>query len=192
MKISNKLNAFVAVTLSCSMLLSGTVMAGESAVNTAAQGMDLALAEGGVLSGAVVTAEGQPIAGVPVRVYFDRQAIAQTVTDESGRYAITGLRGGVHQVAVAQQVSVVRLWNAKTAPQNARHGLVTLADETIVRGNYDPYCETCPPATSGFGLIDIVTLATVGTSTAALIVALDNNDKLDDLAAAAPPAPASP
>ncbi len=39
----------------------------------------------------------------------------------------------------------------------------------------------CPPASSGFGMLDIITLATVGTSAAALVYALDNNDKLDDL-----------
>ncbi len=36
-------------------------------------------------------------------------------------------------------------------------------------------------AAGGFGLLDVITLATVGTSAAALVYAIDNNDQLDDL-----------
>jgi hypothetical protein len=33
----------------------------------------------------------------------------------------------------------------------------------------------------GFGMLDIVTLATVGTSVAALVYVIDNNNRLEDL-----------
>jgi hypothetical protein len=44
----------------------------------------------------------------------------------------------------------------------------------------------CPPAAAaatggGFGMLDVITLATVGTSAAALAYAIDNNNELEDL-----------
>ena len=67
-------------------------------------------------------------------------------------------------------------------------GVVIAASESVVRGQEcEPY-NACPPASSGFGLIDVVTLAMLGTSTAALIIAIDTNNDVDDL----PAVPASP
>jgi hypothetical protein len=34
---------------------------------------------------------------------------------------------------------------------------------------------------SGFGLIDVVTVTMLGTSIAALVIAIDNNQKIDDI-----------
>ncbi|MCA9037638.1 MAG: hypothetical protein KDA91_21035, partial [Planctomycetaceae bacterium] len=98
----------------------------------------------------------------------------------NGHFAIEGVRGGVHQVNVGNLATPVRLWKDGTAPAGALTGLVVAGDENIVRGQqYDEYGNPIVGTTGGFGLIDVVTLAMVGTSVAGLVIAIDNNSKID-------------
>jgi hypothetical protein len=145
---------------------------------------DVELSADGTLYGQVVTTEGHSVDEAVVELRFDGQSVASTASATNGTFAITGVRGGVHQLAVGGTNATVRLWQNGTAPKGAVAGIVVAGSETVVRGqSYDPYtenCNTCPPG-SGFGLIDVVTLAMLGTSVAALVIAIDNNDKIDDL-----------
>lgn len=184
-----------------------------------AQMTDVKLANGGVLRGRVVNAQGKALANTTVLVSYNGQVIARTNSSASGTYAVKGLRGGLHQVTAGSQSNVVRLWTASAAPKSARTEVLSVAG-SVVRGQYGgEYCPpgdmggypmdggACPPgaamdgygggagfagaggagfagagaAGGGFGMLDVITLATVGTSAAALVYALDNNDKLDDL-----------
>lgn len=188
-----------------------TAFAGNQAAATRTQLADVSLAKGGVLSGQIVNRQGKAVAGANVVVTFAGAVVARTRADQNGKYAVKGLRGGVHRV----NGSVARFWAQGTAPKTARTNMLSVAG-TVVRGQnyipapgYDPnYIQQgqvvqqgpvvqgpvvdagpvvdggtfiTPGYGGGFGMLDAITLATVGTSTAALIYAIDTNNELDDL-----------
>ena len=100
-------------------------------------------------------------------------------------FAIAGVRGGAHDLSVGATTTSVRLWKNGTAPVGSVESLVFAGDENVVRGQacdeYGNPCNTCPPPSSGFGLIDVVTLAMVGTSVTALVFAIETQNDIDDL-----------
>lgn len=177
-----------------------TIAAERTAVKQA-QTNDVALAGSGLLKGQVVNSQGKPVAGAPVVISFAGTVVARTKADANGVYAIKGLRGGVHHV----NGTVARLWTNGTAPRTAKHSLLSVQGNVVrgqnycppmgggacppgavmggpvVDGGYCPPAAAAPAAGGGFGMLDLITLATVGTSTAALIYAIDTNNELDDL-----------
>jgi hypothetical protein len=150
---------------------------------------DIELTRDGSLYGEVCSSEGLAVANAAVTLRYQGSEIASATTDAEGHFLITGVRGGAHEMTVGSLAVPVRLWKNGTAPEAAAETLVVAADEHVVRGQQcDQYCAPGCPPTSGFGLIDVVTLAMLATSTAALIIAIDTNDKVDDL----PAQPVSP
>lgn len=165
------------------VLLSGPVMAGSNGIIK-----DVELSKDGVLYGKIYTPAGKAVSGAVVQLRYKGTAVAAARCDVNGQFAVSGVRGGAHEVVVGPLRSPVRLWSAGSAPKNATQGVIVALDETVVRAQ-DVYteCDPCPP-TTGFGMLDVITLATIGTSTAALVYSIDNNNKLDDIQAALPPA----
>ncbi|GIW93687.1 MAG: hypothetical protein KatS3mg110_1728 [Pirellulaceae bacterium] len=86
--------------------------------------VDVQLQDGGILTGYVVTADGQPVALVPVRISRHGKLVAAAQTDVHGKFAVRDIRGGVYQIETPQQTDVVRLWAARTAPPSASDRLV--------------------------------------------------------------------
>ncbi len=164
------------------VLLSGPVtMAGDSGIIK-----DVELSKDGVLYGQVYTPQGQAVPNAVVQLRYQGTAVAAARCNTEGQFAINGVRGGAHEVVVGPLRNPVRLWSAGAAPKVATKGIVVAVDETIVRGQ-DVYCEPgyeCGPPTSGFGMLDVITLATVGAAVGALVVGLDNQDRLKDNEAA--------
>lgn len=132
---------------------------------------DVALADGGVLSGVVRDAEGNPLGGAAVAVRQGNEVIASTISDENGEFAISDLNGGVYVVNAGNSQGVYRLWTEDTAPPSAQTmvDMVSL-DEDVVRGQYP-----------GFGGLDIFTLVTLGTAIAGVTIAAINLGKINDL-----------
>jgi len=95
--------------------------------------VDVALRDGGVLSGQVVNAQNVALANREVRVLQNAQEIAGAKTDAEGRFAIEGLRGGVYQVVTAQGSGVYRLWAPQTAPPSAEPAVLLVGGD-VVRG----------------------------------------------------------
>ena len=93
---------------------------------------------GGRLEGRVINASGKPITNTAVTVQYHGSEVAQTVTDEGGRYAVNGLQGGVHQVVAGGESAAYRLWTDKTAPPAAKQDAVLVSYGAA-------------PATSGWG-----------------------------------------
>ena len=185
MKLHTTLTKAASLAVCFGVLMSGPVMAGVDSVIR-----DVELSKDGTLYGQVYTPEGQPISSAAVQLKFNGKPVAATNSNSQGRFAITGVRGGAHEVTVGAVTSPVRLWKSGTAPQHATRGLTVAGNETIIRAqSYDPYCDTCPPPSSGFGMLDVITLATVGASAASLVIAIDNNNKLDDLQNNVPASP---
>ncbi len=180
------------IALCFGAVLSGPVMAGAKGIIK-----DIELSADGTLYGQIAAAQGRPVADAVVQLRYQGVAVAATKSNAEGRFAISGVRGGAHEVAVGALRSPVRLWAKGTAPKGAKTGLVITSKQTVVRGqHYDQngnqiYCEggnvDCGP--TGFGLLDVITLGTLGLGGGALAVALDNQNEIDKLKAAAPASP---
>jgi hypothetical protein len=106
-------------------------------VAPAAAVSDVALAPGGVFSGQVVDAQGQPQAGSSVKVCQQQQVVATATTDPQGEFSIRGLQGGMYQVVTGQGMQSFRLWAPETAPPGARQSALLVAGGETLRGQSD-------------------------------------------------------
>ncbi len=98
---------------------------------------DVELATDGMLSGQVVDSQGLAQVGTDVTVWQNENQVAVTKTDAKGNFAVTGLRGGIHQVAAGHGVAVYRFWAPNTAPPVAGKQVLLVADSNVVRGAPD-------------------------------------------------------
>jgi hypothetical protein len=99
---------------------------------------DVELREGGMLVGQVVDAQGVPQPNKPVAILYDgRHEVARTTTDENGVFAAQGLRGGQYQIVTADGTGYYRMWMNDTAPPAATDSLVLVADQSVVRGQWE-------------------------------------------------------
>jgi hypothetical protein len=96
--------------------------------------IDVALGQGGALRGQLVDAAGAPLAGATVSVQQNGREVTSTATGAKGDFAVSGLRGGVYQVATAGNVGVYRLWAAETAPPAAQQQALLVSGGEAVRG----------------------------------------------------------
>lgn len=183
MRTHTLLTKIASLAVCFGVVLSGPVMAGGNGIIK-----DVELTKDGVLYGQVHTAKGKVVPNAVVQLRYKGQAVAAAKSNERGQFAVSGVRPGAHELVVGPLRSPVRLWNAGTAPRSAKNSAVLAVDETIIRGQ-DVYCDdNCPPPSSGFGLLDVVTLATMGSAVGALVIGIDNSNKLDDIEAAIVPA----
>ncbi len=96
--------------------------------------IDVALQGSGDLTGYVIGQDGKCIAQETVYLLRQGAVVGTCQTDASGRFAITGLTGGVYEVRWAQGVAFCRLWAPQTAPPSATGNLLLTAGPTVVRG----------------------------------------------------------
>lgn len=141
---------------------------------------DVALATGGVLKGRFVDRQGKGIASAPVMVVHNGKEVASATTDTEGRFTVKNLRGGEHQVVMAQYVQPCRLWSEKTAPPAAKTESLIVASQGVVRGQDGMVCGMGP---------DFLTLGLLGVGIAGAVLGgiavaklNDVEDKLDALA----------
>ncbi len=131
---SNSWSAVLAA-LSCVGML---VPQAAFAVSAEAKLSDVALHENGVVLGQVVDGQGVAVAMTPVAISSGGKEIARTQTDSTGKFSVSGLKGGVYQVAAAGQQGVYRLWAPRTAPPAAQQGLMVVSQGNLVRGQSIP------------------------------------------------------
>ena len=139
------------------MLISGPLLqaaAIEARPNPLAAGRapsvpDVALDAGGTLHGRVVDVQGNPLGGTAVAIrHLDRE-LARTISDESGRFRLTGLRGGVYGIVAGQSGTVFRLWIPNTAPPSAQPAALVVVggEQTLAQGGCGPWgCDPSRPA----------------------------------------------
>jgi hypothetical protein len=101
---------------------------------------DVALAPGGLLVGQILDETLQPVRGAAVEIEADGLSAASTVTDANGVFAVSGMRGGVHQVVVQNSIENCRLWAPGTAPPSAQAVLRCIpGQENVIRGQWSPH-----------------------------------------------------
>jgi hypothetical protein len=98
--------------------------------------VDVALGDGGRLSGQVLDRAGLPGAGKSVSVLQQGRLIASTRADADGRFVVDRLTGGVYEVQSEGGVSLSRMWAPRTAPPAARPTLLVTSGAEIVRGQH--------------------------------------------------------
>jgi hypothetical protein len=149
MKRKGWLNTGVAFLACLGMLISGPVVQAATAEGGPRRSpggeaftvTDVALGSGGTLDGQVVDAQGKPLAGTEVAIRHLASEAARTVSDASGRFRVTGLRGGAYEIVAGPRSTVCRLWAAQTAPPSARPAaLVVVGDEHVLGQCYPRTC----------------------------------------------------
>jgi hypothetical protein len=95
---------------------------------------DVALNENGNLHGYFVDHIGQPLGGRLIVARQGTQKVRTAKSDASGAFEISGLRGGNWSVIVGTQTSLLRVWNAGSAPPTAKSNLLLVRKASIVRG----------------------------------------------------------
>ncbi|RMG40700.1 MAG: carboxypeptidase regulatory-like domain-containing protein [Planctomycetota bacterium] len=96
--------------------------------------LDIALGDGKLLTGRVLTPQGTPAAGVRVALLRGDRALAVAVTDKAGVFGIRNVTPGTYHLATASNVVPCRVWAADAAPP-AADGTATLVHQPrVVRG----------------------------------------------------------
>ena len=103
--------------------------------------IDVTLHDGGTLRGQVVDAQGKPLAGSPLSIRQIDREVARVVSDQSGYFQATGLRGGMYQILAGEAAGVYRLWAPRTAPPSAQPGaLVVVAGKQVLGQGHRVLC----------------------------------------------------
>lgn len=105
----------------CNLSPQQTVLAAGAAVEDSSPTIaDLALQDGGVLNGHLISVQGNALANADVAVYQRGQRVATKKTAADGKFQIAGLRPGVYDVVAADTRKQYRAWAPGTAPPNAK------------------------------------------------------------------------
>lgn len=99
---------------------------------------DVELARGGLLVGRLLDANGRPLRDADVSVLAGGKTLASMRTDADGVFAVSNLRGGVHEITTADNVQVCRLWAHGTAPPHTPRSIDVVSGSEVIRGQYGP------------------------------------------------------
>ena len=131
----------IALVLACAGMLTPLVTASDrpnftpgSRSQVAGQLPDVELADAGTLRGMVFDRQGIPQIHARVTIRQAQVLIARTTTDASGRFEISGLRGGVYLVIASGRAAGFRLWPVNSAPPIALDKILLVAGGKIQRG----------------------------------------------------------
>jgi hypothetical protein len=131
-KFGNIATALAMVLISFPQL----ALATQSAAGQTIVAGDVALGEGGQLTGQVLDANGIGRASVAVSIQRPGETSQQVTTDENGWFAFRGLTGGIYQLSVGDKTYVYRAWAPDTAPPVAKPFAMLVPDRTVVRGTW--------------------------------------------------------
>ena len=139
MVASSKWRRIFAVLASVGLCLPVTASGAEQAAPAAAPVIrDVELSYGGLLIGRLLDANGRPLTDADVSIATGGKQLATTRTDVEGVFAVSKLRGGVHEISTADSVQVCRLWAPGTAPPRVAKSIDLISGSDAVRGQYGP------------------------------------------------------
>lgn len=99
---------------------------------------DVALNDGGLLRGTLLTTAAQPVSGMTVNVLHEQKVVATATSNEKGEFSVKGLRNGAHTIQVGATRHSVRLWGTNSAPPAAVENIAIVIDDETVRGQMGP------------------------------------------------------
>ena len=138
MKIMERISLILAWIACAGMITPVAVFGQQPKADYATRIQDVALSSG-VFTGQVVDHQGNALANTAIVVGQQGTQVAKAVTNANGRFQVSGLNGGVYQIAAGNAISVCRVWHENAAPPIATDGLLVVSDANIVRGQ----CNTC-------------------------------------------------
>ena len=125
--------SYWAASVACAcMVLSPAVASAAGGISPS----DVTMHQGNTLVGQVVDAQGKPQPMAMVTVANHSAEVARVRADEQGKFAVSGLRGGVYRVASNGNEGIYRVWAPNTAPPVANQGVTVVAGKHVVRGQY--------------------------------------------------------
>lgn len=143
--------------------------------------IDVALAKGGTFQGRMVNDKGEMIEGASVVIRQAGRVVAETSTNDEGRFAVKNLRGGTYEVKAGKVDGVCRLWTHDTAPPSAANEVTIVSHSKVVRGQDEGYFYP--------GTCDPWLFTAIGLGTASLIVGIIAINKANDAKDAANASP---
>jgi hypothetical protein len=135
--------------------------------------LDVALADGGVLHGQVINAQGAGAAGMPVYIRTQDRDVAAATTAADGGFAVQGLKGGVYQVSTLQGHGIYRLWSPGTAPPVAQNGAILYTQSSAVDSNVVHYTQNGDGGGLKMLLTNPIVIAGIVATAVAVPVALN-------------------
>jgi hypothetical protein len=94
--------------------------------------VNIVLQEGGVVVGQLVDVQGAALADRQVSLYQGKQLVSLAKTDKEGRFALKGVRAGIHKLVAGKNQGHVAVWTASAAPPTAHHAVLMVSDNAIV------------------------------------------------------------
>lgn len=110
-----------------------------TAARAAPQVRDVALAADGSLRGRVVSLAGIGLGEVGVVARLAGREVARATSDKTGYFSLAVPRGGVYEVQAGSQITLYRLWAARTAPPAAAKAALIVAGEDVLRAQMLPF-----------------------------------------------------
>ncbi|QDU94577.1 carboxypeptidase-like regulatory domain-containing protein [Lignipirellula cremea] len=117
--------------VAAAILLAGFASAGQAA--DAVKIHDVALRDGGVLVGQVVTTTGAPVKDAQLQLVQQGKTVVALKTNNNGQFGVKGLRSGVYQVSTAQSSQQVRVWAPGAQPPTAKSTMMVVEDQNVIR-----------------------------------------------------------
>jgi len=126
---------FLLALIACGGMLTPRL---SSAAPTPTEIKDVRLGAGGVLGGQVTDQAGAVRVGEPVALAQGETLVAQTVTNQEGRFQFQSVRGGVYRIGSTGAVGVYRLWSGDVAPPHATAGVLLVNKDPVALGQVCP------------------------------------------------------
>lgn len=155
---------------------------------------DVQLSNSGTLQGAILSHSANAAAADSVvQIRYQGKTVAVAKAGIDGRFAIGQMRPGVHEVVTAGCQTPVRIWANGTAPAGCQSQLMlqpqeyatqfpsqssAACGEVVGQRTGGVPCRACDQS-AAFGMVDAISLVTVGSSIAALVIAIDANRTAD-------------
>lgn len=96
---------------------------------------DVALQNGSVLVGQYLQPNGKPYADSKVALMQNGKIVHLVETNKDGQFSVRA-KAGVYEIQTDRTASAYRLWAPDTAPPAAKKGVVIVADQDVVRGQF--------------------------------------------------------
>jgi hypothetical protein len=133
---------------------------------------DIALTNGGILSGRIVDHTGKALEGAEVTLLQGKKQLSATMTNKDGVYSFKNLKGGVYGISSGNTDGTFRVWTERTAPPSAKEHALLVMGENGTRGQWGAVDPTLVLLTAGVitaVVLSAITLSRIDDSTSTIV-----------------------